>query len=85
MDGGKHTSLQRREVVLGLAGTALTQAIFGGVGGALAAEKIKPSASSALTVVDVQNCFLPGGSLALKAGDEVIPVINRIAKASRMW
>jgi nicotinamidase-related amidase len=32
-------------------------------------------------VVDVQNCFLPGGSLAVKDGDQVIPVINRIAKA----
>lgn len=47
---------------------------------ALAADKIKPGASSALIVVDVQNCFLPGGSLAVKNGDQVIPVINRIAK-----
>jgi len=46
----------------------------------LAADKIKPTASSALIVVDVQNCFLPGGSLAVKDGDQVIPVINRIAK-----
>jgi nicotinamidase/pyrazinamidase len=29
----------------------------------------------------VQNCFLPGGSLAVKDGDQVIPVINRIAPA----
>src|SRR6185437_5228961 len=28
----------------------------------------------------VQNCFLPGGSLAVRDGDQVIPVINRIAK-----
>jgi nicotinamidase/pyrazinamidase len=28
----------------------------------------------------MQNCFLPGGSLAVKDGDQVIPVINRIAK-----
>jgi nicotinamidase/pyrazinamidase len=47
---------------------------------AFAADKIKPNASSALIVVDVQNCFLPGGSLAVKDGDQVIPVINRIAK-----
>ncbi len=32
---------------------------------------------SALLVVDMQNCFLPGGSLAVAEGDEVIPVINR--------
>jgi nicotinamidase/pyrazinamidase len=74
------TFLQRRELVLGLAGTVLTQAILGRAGGAFAADKIKPSASSALIVVDVQNCFLPGGSLAVKEGDQVIPVINRIAK-----
>jgi nicotinamidase/pyrazinamidase len=48
---------------------------------AFAADKIKPNASSALIVVDEQNCFLPGGSLAVKDGDQVIPVINRIAKS----
>jgi nicotinamidase/pyrazinamidase len=44
-------------------------------------DTIKPDEASALLVVDVQNGFLPGGSLAVKDGDEVIPVINRIAKA----
>jgi nicotinamidase/pyrazinamidase len=48
---------------------------------ALAQGKIKPGPDSALVVVDVQNCFLPGGSLAVKAGDEVIPVINKISKS----
>ena len=33
---------------------------------------------SALIIVDVQNDFLPGGALAVKDGDEVIPVINHI-------
>jgi nicotinamidase/pyrazinamidase len=74
------TFVRRREVMLGLAGTMLIQAIPGRWGGAFAADKIKPSASSALIVVDVQNCFLPGGSLAVKEGDQVIPVINRLAK-----
>ena len=32
-----------------------------------------------LLVVDVQNDFCPGGSLAVPAGDEVVPVINRFA------
>lgn len=31
----------------------------------------------ALIVVDVQNDFLPGGSLAVPHGDEVVPVLNR--------
>eukprot|EP00004_Rigifila_ramosa_P022164 TRINITY_DN6004_c0_g1_i1.p1 TRINITY_DN6004_c0_g1~~TRINITY_DN6004_c0_g1_i1.p1 ORF type:complete len:976 (-),score=252.71 TRINITY_DN6004_c0_g1_i1:80-3007(-) len=33
---------------------------------------------SALVIIDVQNDFLPGGSLAVPQGDEVIPVINQI-------
>ena len=33
----------------------------------------------ALIVIDVQHDFLPGGSLAVKHGDRVIPVINRLA------
>jgi len=46
-----------------------------------AAASIKIDDTSALLVIDVQNCFLPGGSLAVKEGDQVIPVINRLAKA----
>ena len=45
-----------------------------------AAASIKPDDASALLVIDVQNCFLPGGSLAVKDGEQVVPVINRIAK-----
>jgi nicotinamidase/pyrazinamidase len=30
----------------------------------------------ALLVVDVQNDFLPGGSLAVERGDEVVPLLN---------
>jgi nicotinamidase/pyrazinamidase len=41
---------------------------------------VKIDGGSALLVIDVQNCFLPGGSLAVKDGDQVVPVINRIAK-----
>lgn len=35
---------------------------------------------SALLIVDVQNDFLPGGSLAVKEGDQIIPVINELLK-----
>jgi nicotinamidase/pyrazinamidase len=38
---------------------------------------MKLQAGDALVVVDVQNDFLPGGSLAVPAGDEVVPVLNR--------
>ncbi len=34
----------------------------------------------ALIVVDVQNDFCPGGSLAVKNGNKIIPVINEIQK-----
>lgn len=50
------------------------------VSGLPACAAIKPDADSVLVVVDVQNCFLPGGSLAVKDGDQVIPIINRLAK-----
>jgi len=46
-----------------------------------AAASIKPDETSALLVIDVQNFFLPGGSLAVKDGEQVVPIINRIAKA----
>ncbi|RYZ11130.1 MAG: bifunctional nicotinamidase/pyrazinamidase [Comamonadaceae bacterium] len=45
----------------------------------LAAGASKPGPKAALIVVDVQNCFLEGGTLAVKGGNEVIPVINRLA------
>jgi len=32
----------------------------------------------ALIVVDVQNDFLPGGSLAVAEGDSIIPIINQL-------
>ena len=32
----------------------------------------------ALIVVDIQNDFLPGGALAVKEGDRVIPIINKL-------
>lgn len=35
----------------------------------------------ALFIVDVQNDFCPGGALAVKDGDKVVPVINRLTDA----
>ena len=35
---------------------------------------------SALLIIDVQNCFLEGGSLAVPDGNQVIPVINNLRK-----
>jgi nicotinamidase/pyrazinamidase len=52
-------------------------------GGASAAPRIPVRESDVLIVVDVQNCFVPGGSLAVKEGDQIVPLINRLAKAFR--
>ena len=46
-----------------------------------AADKRKPAANAALIVVDVQNCFIEGGTLPVKGGAEVVPVINKLAGA----
>lgn len=32
----------------------------------------------ALVVVDIQNDFLPGGALAVKEGDKIIPLVNKL-------
>jgi len=40
-----------------------------------------PDTRSALIVVDVQNCFVEGGSLPVKDGLAIVPLINRLAPA----
>ena len=37
-------------------------------------------AEDVLLVIDVQNDFMPDGALAVAHGDEVVPVINRLAR-----
>ena len=50
----------------------------------MAAENvIRPGQVDVLIVVDIQYDFLPGGALAVPAGDAVIAPINRLAKAFR--
>lgn len=48
---------------------------------ARAAAKVKPGASAALIAVDVQNCFVTGGTLPVAKGEEVVPVINKLSAA----
>jgi len=36
-----------------------------------------------LIAVDVQHDFCPGGALAVPRGDEIVPVVNRLAEAFR--
>ena len=41
---------------------------------------MRPGERDVLLVVDVQNDFCPGGALAVPRGDEVVPLINRLAR-----
>jgi nicotinamidase/pyrazinamidase len=74
--------LQRRTLLRSTAALGLV----GGLGltvQAFAAARVKPGARSALIVVDVQNCFIDGGTLPVKGGADVVPVINKLAGAFR--
>ena len=48
-----------------------------------ASATVRTGAGDVLIVVDVQNDFCPGGALAVPRGDEVIPVVNRLAAKFR--
>ena len=42
-------------------------------------ERVTVSDRDILLIVDIQNDFCPGGSLAVPRGDEVVPLLNRLA------
>jgi nicotinamidase/pyrazinamidase len=69
---------QRRESLKAVA--AFGVLALGGIGQRVWAAPIKPGADTALIVVDVQNCFITGGTLPVKDGEQVVPVINKLAK-----
>jgi nicotinamidase/pyrazinamidase len=69
--------VNRREFLGALGACALAAGL---PGAAFAQTKIRPSPKDALIVVDVQKCFLPGGSLAVAKGDEIVPLVNDMAK-----
>ena len=71
-------ALSRRFFLASTAALGLAAGL-GGVRLARAAGTIKPDAKAALIVVDVQNCFIDGGTLPVKGGAEVVPVINKLA------
>jgi nicotinamidase/pyrazinamidase len=64
-----------------MAAAGLAAAALAGRTGRAAAQgtKIKPGPQDVLLVIDVQNCFTPGGSLAVKDGDAIVPLINKLA------
>ena len=71
--------VSKRRAILTAVSSAGLVFSAGFVGRAFASAKIKLSASSALLVVDVQNCFVTGGTLPVKGGEEVVPVINKLS------
>ena len=68
----------RRTFIAGL-GAAGTGLVLGSFAPLLRAAMAKPNAKSALIVVDVQNCFVTGGTLPVKDGEAVVPVINKLS------
>ena len=66
-------SMKRRQFLFGVGSLALLTP-------SVAFPAVKPSDKAVLLVVDVQNCFLPGGTLAVSGGNEIIPIINALAQ-----
>jgi nicotinamidase/pyrazinamidase len=75
---GRTPALSRRTLFAAVAASGAL-AGFGMTWPVRAAGTIKPDARSALIVVDVQNCFVDGGTLPVKGGAQVVPVINKLA------
>jgi nicotinamidase/pyrazinamidase len=73
-------TIDRRRFLVSASALAAVGA-FGGISAAQAQGKIKIDDKSVLIVVDVQNCFLPGGSLAVKDGEQVVPIINKLGQS----
>ena len=72
-------SYDRRTFLAGAAAGLAAAAAAQAPSRAAAQTKIKPGQQDVLLVIDVQNCFTPGGSLAVKDGDAIIPLVNRLA------
>lgn len=74
-------NVARRDALKWIGGMALVVGMSAGAATSFAQSKIKPGPKDVLIVVDVQNCFIPGGSLAVKEGNVIVPLINRLAKS----
>ena len=67
--------MQRRHFLLSCTALGASPALWAAPG------PIVPGPKAVLIVVDVQNCFVDGGTLPVKGGAEVVPVINKLAGA----
>ena len=69
----------RRQFLFG----TVSAIVMGGIPAVARAQSVKPGDADVLVVTDVQNCFLPGGTLPVADGDKIIPVINRLGALFR--
>jgi len=72
--------INRRRFAQALGG-ALALGVMGAAPRPASAAGIKPGDTDLFLVIDMQNCFIPGGSLAVKEGDAIVPLINKIARS----
>jgi nicotinamidase/pyrazinamidase len=70
----------RRDGLKWIGGMALAMGVGARAATARAQANTRPGPADALIVVDVQNCFIPGGSLAVAGGDAIVPIINQLAR-----
>ncbi len=71
--------VSRRDLLISL-GAAAAAGALSWLSPARAQGKVRPGREDALIVVDVQNCFVPGGSLAVANGDQIVPLVNTLAR-----
>lgn len=76
------TLLNRRRVLAGIGALGAASVVGAATkfSVAFARGAISPGENAVLLVVDMQNCFLPGGTLPVKGGNEIIPIINELGK-----
>jgi nicotinamidase/pyrazinamidase len=67
--------IRRRQFLRGL----VSVSVIASVPAVARAQSVKPGERDVLAIVDVQNCFLPGGTLPVPEGDKIVPLINRLA------
>ena len=80
------TRSNRREFLSGVMAGAAAAGLMARAGEAGAqgmAGKITLDDRALLVIVDVQNDFIPGGALPVKEGDQIVPLVNKIAAGFR--
>jgi nicotinamidase/pyrazinamidase len=72
-------SRRRFLTAAGVAAVASAAVPLAGLREAIAADAMKVTSRDALLVIDVQNCFIPGGTLPVPNGQDVVPLVNELA------